>query len=121
MAGPTSTDQRGFPRPYGIGTDIGAFSFDYVPLGNVRLEAQDPLTARNGLAAGTLTVEGHLGDVPPTCLALDVSAEGLGTVHGLVTSNDAAQPGIEVELVSGRYRARTFSGASPSRFANVAW
>ncbi len=94
----------------GAGSDVGAFAFDYVPLGDVRLEAQDPLTARTGLAAGALTIEGHQGSTPPVCLTLDVQAEGLGTVHGVVTSNDLAQPGIEVELASGRYRARTFSG-----------
>ncbi len=93
----------------GAGPDVGRYEFDFVPLGAVRLEAQDPLTARNGLAAGALENEGHAGQTPSQCLALDVRAEGLGVVRGLVTSNDVAQPGIEVEVVSGRFRARTFS------------
>jgi hypothetical protein len=96
----------------GAGADVGRFAFDYVPLGSVRLEAQDPLSARNGIAAGTLQVESRLDDDPPLCLALDVRAEGLGAVTGTVWSNDAAQPGLEVEVVSGRYRARTFSGST---------
>src|SRR5207302_6065294 len=30
--------------------DVGLYSFDFVPAGPVRLEAQDPLTARTGVA-----------------------------------------------------------------------
>jgi hypothetical protein len=39
--------------------DVGAFEFAYVPAGPVRLEAQDPLTARMGIAASTLESEGQ--------------------------------------------------------------
>lgn len=92
--------------------DTGTFAFDYVPLGRVRLEAQDPLTARNGLASGMLEVEGHIPtdpSQPSPCLVLDVTAEGLGTVTGVVRSNGEPQEGIEVEVASGAYRAKTFS------------
>ena len=53
--------------------DVGRFSFDYVPVGPVTLDAQDPLTARVGFKSGTLD---HEGDPP---LELDVVAQGLGT------------------------------------------
>lgn len=85
----------------------GGFAFDFVPLGAVRLEAQDPLTGRNGLAAGALEVEG----VEPQCLGLDVRAEGLGTVTGRVLDNGTPREAVEVEVVSGRYRVKTFSAA----------
>ncbi len=93
------------------GAAVGQFAFDLVPLGQVRLEADDPYTARSGQASGRLEVEGRLSDPTAACLQLEVRAEGLGTVHGLVTSNDVAQPGIEMEVVSGRYRSRTVSNA----------
>lgn len=95
-----------------VSPDTGTFAFDYVPLGQVRLEAQDPLTARNGMASGLLNVEGHIPpdpNQPSPCLVLDVRAEGLGTVTGVVRSNGEPQEGIEVEVVSGAYRAKTFS------------
>ena len=78
--------------------DVGSFAFDFVPAGPVRLEAQDPLTARTGIAVGTIDTDGQL-------LALDVVAQGLGTVQGLVTSNGAPQPGAHVTVVSGTFNA----------------
>jgi len=88
------------------GTDpVGSFSFAYVPAGDVRVEAQDPLTARAGLAVGRL---GNEGDV----VSLDVTAQGLGTVEGTVFSNGAGQDQAHVEIVSGSYRAGTTTDAS---------
>lgn len=85
--------------------DVGSFSFDYVPAGSVRIEAVDPLTARSGIAAGTIATEGET-------LTLDVLAQGLGTVQGLVTSNGAAMPAAHVEVVSGSYRASAIADAT---------
>lgn len=82
--------------------EVGSFSFDYVPAGQLRLEAQDPLTARAGFAVGGIDTEGQT-------LTLDVRAQGLGTVRGLVTSNGAPQAGAQVEVVSGSYRASTIA------------
>jgi hypothetical protein len=93
-------------RPFGQITtssateDEGRFAFDYVPAGAVVLEAQDPLTARTGRATGSLASEGEV-------LELDVVAQALGTVEGLVTSNDAPQPGALVEITSGAFKATT--------------
>ncbi|HEX6096863.1 MAG TPA: carboxypeptidase regulatory-like domain-containing protein [Thermoanaerobaculia bacterium] len=85
--------------------EIGSFSFDYVPAGPVRLEAQDPLTARTGFAAGTIAAEGET-------LQLDVLAQGLGSVKGLITSNGAPQPGAHVDVDSGTFHARATADAS---------
>jgi PA14 domain-containing protein/chitobiase/beta-hexosaminidase-like protein/Big-like domain-containing protein/carboxypeptidase family protein len=88
------------------GTDpVGSFSFAYVPAGDLRVEAQDPLTARAGVAVGRLENE---GDVVP----LDVTAQGLGTVEGTVFSNGTGQDQAHVEIVSGSYRAGTTTDAS---------
>ncbi|MEA2464338.1 MAG: large repetitive protein, partial [Acidobacteriota bacterium] len=85
--------------------DVGAFSFDYVPAGPVRLEAQDPLTARTGFAAGTISAESET-------LNLDVLAQGLGSVQGLVTSNGVAQPGAHVDVASGTFRASAIADST---------
>ena len=85
--------------------DVGSFAFDYVPAGPVRLEAQDPLTARTGVAAGTIAAEGET-------LTLDVRAQGLGSVKGLVTSNGVPQPGAHLDVESGSFRARATADAS---------
>jgi len=85
--------------------DVGAFSFSYVPAGPVRLEAQDPQTARSGVAAGSVTTEGEI-------VTLDIKAQGLGTVQGLVTSNAAAQPGAQVMIDAGQIHASTMTDAS---------
>ncbi|MEO8379455.1 MAG: carboxypeptidase regulatory-like domain-containing protein [Acidobacteriota bacterium] len=74
--------------------DVGAFSFSYVPAGSFRIEAQDPQTARSGIAVGTLTSEGQIVEV-------NVTAQGVGRVEGLVTSNGAPQPGALVKITSG--------------------
>jgi hypothetical protein len=74
--------------------DIGFFEFDYVPAGSFRLEAQDPQTARSGIAVGTISAEGEEVEV-------DIVAQGVGRVSGLVTSNGAPQPGAHVRINSG--------------------
>ncbi len=84
------------------GTDpVGTFRFEFVPAGDIRIDAQDPLTARTGVSFGRLDTEGQV-------LTLDVQAQGLGAVEGTVTSNGQ---GIEahVDVVSGSYRAATTS------------
>ena len=84
-----------------LGTgDIGSYSFQYVPAGPVELKAQDPLTGRTGIAAGTVTTQGQT-------LTLDVRAQGLEVVQGLVTSNGAPQAGALVAVVSGTFQAST--------------
>ncbi|HEX2060055.1 MAG TPA: carboxypeptidase-like regulatory domain-containing protein, partial [Thermoanaerobaculia bacterium] len=75
-------------------SDIGAFSFNYVPAGSFRLEAQDPQTARSGIAVGTIATEGETVDV-------DIVAQGVGRVEGTVTSNGAPQPLAHVRITSG--------------------
>jgi hypothetical protein len=83
--------------------DVGRFAFDYVPVGPVTLEAQDPLTARTGSAMGTLD---HEGDPP---LQLDVKAQGLGRVVGTVRRGGQEQGLARVDLVSGAYKASTLT------------
>jgi hypothetical protein len=80
--------------------EVGSFSFDYVPAGPVRLDAQDPVTARTGLAVGTIESQGQV-------LALDVRAQALGTVRGRVTGDGTPQPGALVSITSGTYRVNT--------------
>lgn len=80
------------------GTDVGLFEFRHVPAGNVRLEALDPATGRAGVGVGTLVTDGQV-------LLLDVRAQGLGTVRGVVTSNGQAAPTAHVEVVSGTFKA----------------
>ena len=78
--------------------DVGAFRFDYVPVGPLRLEAQDPLTARQGFVTGELAGQDET-------LMLDIQAQGLGRVEGTVTANSVAQDAAHVDLVSGTFRA----------------
>jgi hypothetical protein len=93
--------------------DVGSYAFDFVPAGPVRLEAQDPLTAHTGIAVGLIDHQGQL-------LALDVVAQGIGTVEGMVTSDGLAQPGAHVEVVSGSFAASTFADSTGSyRMAGV--
>ena len=54
--------------------DVGTFEFQHVPAGSVRVEAQDPLTARTGVRSGELGLE--------QVLDLLVRAQGLGRVQG---------------------------------------
>jgi hypothetical protein len=77
--------------------EAGSFEFKYVPAGPVRLEATDPASARTGVAAGSVVD-------PLEPLILDVHAEGLGTVTGLVLAGAVPQQAADVELVSGRFR-----------------
>lgn len=91
----------------GSGPDVGRFSFDFVPAGPVRVDAQDPVTARTGFGVGTIESQGQIVD-------LTVRAQGLGTVEGIVTSNGAPQAGAEVSLVVGGFRANTISDAAGS-------
>jgi hypothetical protein len=86
-------------------TDPGSFSFSFVPAGPVRIEAQDPVTARVGIAAGTIDHDGQ-------SLQLDVVAEGLGTVTGLVTSNGSPEPGATVDIFSGNFHAITVADST---------
>ncbi len=79
---------------------VGTFVFDYVPVGALRLEAQDPLTARHGFATGELRAQDET-------LVLDVRAQGLGRVEGTILANGLPQAAASVELVSGTFRAST--------------
>jgi uncharacterized repeat protein (TIGR01451 family) len=82
--------------------DVGAFEFAFVPAGPVQISAQDPASARTGLAGGTIQTDGQI-------LTLDVIAQSLGTVEGLVTSNGAPQPGANVALAAGSLDTNTLS------------
>ncbi len=82
--------------------DVGSYSFQYVPAGPVELKALDPLTGRTGLAASAISAQGQV-------LTLDIKAQGLDTVQGLVTSDSAPQPGASVTLVSGNFQATTIA------------
>jgi Bacterial Ig-like domain/Carboxypeptidase regulatory-like domain len=88
----------------GIG-DVGWYSFEYVPAGPVELKAQDPLTGRTGIAAGSIDTQGQV-------LSLNVRAQGLDTVQGLVTSNGSAQPGASVTVASNNFQATTLADAN---------
>jgi len=89
-----------------LGTgDVGSYSFLYVPAGPVALKAQDPLTGRTGVAAGTINSQGQV-------LPLDVKAQGLDTVQGVVRSGGLAEPGASVILVSGTFQATTTADAN---------
>jgi len=84
-----------------LGTgDIGSYSFQYVPAGPIELVAQDPLTGRTGIAAGTISTQGQV-------LTLNVTAQGLDTIEGVVTSNGTPQAGASVNIVSGTFAAMT--------------
>jgi Big-like domain-containing protein/carboxypeptidase family protein/PA14 domain-containing protein len=85
--------------------DVGAFSFEFVPAGPVQLDALDPATARTGFAAGTIATDGQV-------LTLDVHAQSLGAVGGLVTSNGSPQAGANVEIIAGSFHTRSSSDFS---------
>jgi len=55
--------------------ELGSFEFDYVPMGDVLVEVEDPLTLMTGSNKGTLTTNGQE-------MYLEVVALGLGTVSG---------------------------------------
>lgn len=88
----------------GSGADVGRFSFDNVPAGPFRIDAQDPATARTGFGNGTITGQDQV-------VSVTVRAQGLGTVEGFVTSNGEPQGGADVELIAGSRRASTMSDA----------
>jgi hypothetical protein len=71
--------------------EVGSFLFDYVPAGPIRVEAEDPKTGRTGTAQGTLSVQDEVVD-------LDVRAQALGTVQGLVTQNGNPQAATPVTV-----------------------
>jgi hypothetical protein len=85
--------------------NIGSYSFDYVPAGSVQLNAQDPLSGRTGIAASSITTQGQV-------LTLNVIAEGLDTIQGLVTSDGSPQPGASVTITSGSFQATTSANSS---------
>ncbi|MFZ1010565.1 MAG: carboxypeptidase regulatory-like domain-containing protein [Candidatus Sulfotelmatobacter sp.] len=85
--------------------NVGSYSFDYVPAGSVQLNAQDPLSGRTGIAAGSITTQGQV-------LTLNVIAEGLDTIQGLVTSDGSPQPGASVSITSGSFQATTSANSS---------
>lgn len=80
--------------------DVGLFTFDYVPIGPIRLEGLDPLTSRQGFATGELRDQAET-------LTLDVRAQGLGRVEGTITANGFPQKAAHLDLVSGTFRACT--------------
>ncbi len=88
----------------GVG-NIGSYTFDYVPAGSVQLNAQDPLSGRTGIAAGSISTQGET-------LTLNVIAEGLDTIEGLVTSDGLPQPGASVSITSGTFHATTSADSS---------
>jgi hypothetical protein len=81
---------------------VGGFTFSYVPSGDFRLEALDPLSGRTGIATGTIETEGQVVEV-------NVIAQSVGTVEGVVILNNASLSGARVELVSGSYSATTIT------------
>jgi len=93
----------------GSGPNIGAFEFTFVPAGDFKLEAQDPMTGRTGFASGAVEKE---GPPPPEHLApavvVDVYAMDLGIVRGKITHNGVDYTGpVHIDLVSGTYKVAT--------------
>ena len=93
----------------GSGELIGRYSFDYVPAGPVRVEAEDPLTLRTGFAVGAVE--------SATTLELPVIAKGLGKVTGEVRARLAGddyevRPGASVKIEAGSYKGATLADAS---------
>ncbi len=103
----------------GTGELIGQFSFDFVPAGPVRVEAEDPLTLRTGFAAGSL----EASELTP--LDLTVIAKGLGSVRGRVLARvaggpDEPRPGATVKIAAGSYEGHTLADAAGGyEFAGV--
>jgi hypothetical protein len=85
--------------------NVGYYEFDYVPAGSVQLNAQDPLSGRTGIAAGSFSTEGQV-------LTLNVIAEGLNTIQGTVTSDGLPQAGANVTITSGSFTASTSANGS---------
>jgi hypothetical protein len=82
--------------------DIGEYSFTYVPTGDIRLDAQDPLTARSGVGFGTIGSNGQ-------SVTVDVVAQALGTIMGVVTEDGSPQAGAHVEILSGQFDTVTYA------------
>jgi len=85
--------------------NIGGFTFNYVPAGPFTLTSQDPATGRNGTATGSITSQGQT-------LNVNLVAQGLTTVTGLVTENSSPQPGATVSIQSGSFQASTTSDST---------
>jgi hypothetical protein len=94
----------------GSGEKIGTFLFDFVPAGDVRVEGQDPLTLRTGSTSGRIDRDGQE-------VALDVVAQGLGAVQGVVRSRRNGgtlepEAGAHVIVDSAGYTSATATDAS---------
>jgi protocatechuate 3,4-dioxygenase beta subunit len=85
--------------------NVGAFTFNYVPAGPFTLSSLDPATGRTGTATGSITSQGQT-------LNLNIVAQGLTTVTGLVTENASPQPGATVTIQSGSFQASTTSDST---------
>jgi hypothetical protein len=85
--------------------NIGAFTFNYVPAGPFTLSSLDPATGRTGTASGSITSQGQT-------LNVNIVAQGLTTVTGLVTENTSPQPGATVTIQSGSFQASTTSDST---------
>jgi len=83
----------------------GGFEFTYVPAGPFRIEGLDPLTGRTGIAVGAIEAEGEEVEI-------DLRAQSIGSVSGVVTSNGLPLAGVRVDLVSGGYSATTTTDAA---------
>lgn len=93
----------------GSGELLGRYSFDYVPAGSVRVDAEDPLTLRTGFASGSVESGGTL--------ELPVIAKGLGRVTGevrarLAGGGEETRPGASVRIEAGSYKGSTLADAS---------
>ncbi len=108
----TSAGGRVIGQVTTLGTgDVGSYAFDFVPAGPIQLSALDPVTGRTGIAAGSINTQDQL-------LTLNVTAEGLDTIQGLVTSNGAPQPGASVTVVSGKFQATTLADSTGNYLMN---
>jgi large repetitive protein len=85
--------------------NVGYYEFDYVPAGSVQLNAQDPLSGRTGIAAGSFSAQGQV-------LTLNVIAEGLNTIQGTVTLDGLPEAGANVTITSGNFTASTTASGS---------
>ena len=74
----------------GSGDKVGTYSFDYVPVGHLRIEGQDPLTLRTGATSGSIDQDGQE-------VVIDVVAQGLGAVQGVVRSRRTTGGALEPE------------------------
>ena len=87
--------------------EVGSFQFDYVPLGELLAELEDPLTLVTGSKGGSLTQNGDE-------LYLEVVALGMGTVQGYVWQTHAGGapeivPNAQLRISSGAYNVTAFA------------